>query len=97
MTIHQPNSQRGLGGVLPRCCPGQTRVNLSRNSKLYSLKKKKKIYFTWSWAYVDSSHGQISRNVWGGKLYSSWSAWGDPCGPPTVTFCIPAPHWVPHD
>ena len=44
------------------------------NKQKMLKKKKKRLHSALPWAYVNSSHSQTSRNVWGGKLFPSSEA-----------------------
>lgn len=89
--VHPSTEQpQGVGvRALPR--HDYMRVNLSKNSKL-SLKKKKRLHSALPWAYVNSSHSQTSRNVWGGKLFpSSEACLALSLMAPTCSDCAPGP------
>lgn len=83
---------RAATGSAGEFCQGSDymRVNLSKNLKL--SKKKKRLHSALPWAYVNSSHSQTSRNVWGGKLFPSSEACLAPSRTaPTCNECAPGP------
>lgn len=89
-----PSTEQPQGVGRGEFCQGSDymRVNLSKNSKLSLKKKKKRLHSALPWAYVNSSHSQTSRNVWGGKLFSSSEACLAPSRTaPTCNECAPGP------